>query len=159
MMLFDGELDAVFSARELSCFGNRAPNVGLMFSNYQEVEMVYSKRSGMFRIMHLIGIRKSLADQYPWLPATVYKAFCLAKKIAIKEMKEMAATKITLPWPEASVQDAIQLMGEDFWRYCVAENARDIEPPARYSFEQGLATRQLSAEEIFHPSVFEISKV
>ena len=27
------------------------------------------------------------------------------------------------------------------------------------SFEQGLATRKLTAEEIFHPSVFEISKI
>ena len=69
------------------------------------------------------------------------------------------ATKITLPWPEMYVQDAIQLMGDDFWRYGVAENAKDIETLARYSFEQGLATRHLSAEEIFHPSVFEISKV
>jgi 4,5-dihydroxyphthalate decarboxylase len=121
--------------------------------------MEYYKRSGMFPIMHLIGIRKTLAEQYPWLAATVYKAFCQAKKIAIDQMKEMSATKVTLPWPEASVQDAIQLMGEDFWRYGVAENARDIETLARYSFEQGLATRKLSAEEIFHPSVFEISKV
>jgi 4,5-dihydroxyphthalate decarboxylase len=109
--------------------------------------------------MHLIGIRRRLVEQYPWLPATVYKAFCQAKKIAINEMKEMAATKVTLPWPEASVQDAIDLMGEDFWRYGAAENARDIETLARYSFEQGLATRKLSAEEIFHPSVFETSKV
>ena len=38
-------------------------------------------------------------------------------------------------------------------------NIKDIETLARYSFEQGLATRALSAEEIFHPSVFEISKV
>jgi 4,5-dihydroxyphthalate decarboxylase len=57
------------------------------------------------------------------------------------------------------VQDAVKLMGEDFWRYGVAENARDIDILARYSFEQGLATRKLSAEEIFHPSVFEISKI
>jgi 4,5-dihydroxyphthalate decarboxylase len=109
--------------------------------------------------MHLIGIKKSLVEQYPWLPATVYKAFCQAKKIAIDAMKEMAATKVTLPWPEAAVQDAIELMGEDFWRYGVAENARDIATLARYSFEQGLAARKLSAEELFHPSVFEISKV
>ena len=64
-----------------------------------------------------------------------------------------------IPWPEVYVQDAVELMGEDFWRYGVRENARDIETLARYSFEQGLATRQLAAEEIFHPSVLEISKV
>jgi 4,5-dihydroxyphthalate decarboxylase len=157
-MLVDGELDAVFSARELSCFVNRVPNVGLMFPNYREVEMEYYKRSGMFPIMHLIGIRKDLAERYPWLPATVYKAFCQAKQIAINEMREMSAAKITVPWPEVCVQDAVQLMGDDFWRYGVDENARDIETLARYSFEQGLATRKLSAEEIFYPSVMEISK-
>ncbi len=32
-MLADGELDAVFSARELSCYVKGAPNVGLMFPN------------------------------------------------------------------------------------------------------------------------------
>lgn len=158
-MLVDGELDAVFSAREISSFVNRASNVGLMFPNYRQVEMEYYKRSGMFPIMHLIGIRKTLVEKYPWLPGTVYKAFVQAKKIAISEMKEMSATKITLPWPEVSVQDAAQLMGEDFWRYGVAENASDIETLSSYSLEQGLATRNLTAEEIFHPSVFEISKI
>jgi 4,5-dihydroxyphthalate decarboxylase len=51
--------------------------------------------------MGLIGIKKELAGRYPWLPASVFKAFCQAKKIAVDEMKEMSATKITLPWPEA----------------------------------------------------------
>src|SRR5262249_10549398 len=127
--------------------------------NYREAEMEYYKRSGMFPIMHLIGIRKTLVEKYPWLPATVYKAFVQAKRIAINEMKEMSATKITLPWPEVYVQDAVKLMSEDFWRYGVAENAKDVETLVRYSFEQGLIPRKLSAEEIFHPSVFEISKI
>ena len=55
-MLVDGELDAVLSARELSCFVNRAPNIGLMFPNYREVEMEYYKRSGMFPIMAPITV-------------------------------------------------------------------------------------------------------
>ena len=68
-MLIDGELDAVFSARELSCFVNHAPNVSLMFPNYRDVEMEYYKRSGMFPIMHLIGIRKSLSSKQSVLPS------------------------------------------------------------------------------------------
>jgi 4,5-dihydroxyphthalate decarboxylase len=158
-MLIDGELDAVFSAREISAFVNRAANIGLMFPNYREVEMDYYRRSGMFPIMHLVGIRKTLVEKYPWLPASVYKAFCQAKKIAVAELKELSATKVTLLWPEVYVQDAVELMSDDFWRYGVVENAKDIDTLTRYSFEQGLATRKLSAEEIFHPSVFEISKV
>ena len=37
------------------------------------------------------------------------------------------------------------------FRTGVAENAKDIETLARYSFEQGLAARRLPADEIFHP--------
>ena len=69
-MLVDGELDAVFSAREISAFVNRAPNIGLMFPNYREVEMDYYRRSGMFPIMHLVGIKKTLVEKYPWLPGS-----------------------------------------------------------------------------------------
>ena len=158
-MLVDGELDAVLSARELFCYVNKAPNIGLMFPNYREVEMDYYKRSRCFPIMHLIGIKKTLVEQYPWLPATVYKAFCQAKALAVAQLREMAAKRVTMPWPEAAIGDAAQLMGDDFWRYGVAECVHEIETLARYSFEQGLATRKLSAAEIFHPSVFEISKV
>ena len=158
-MLVDGELDAVLSARELSCYVNKAPNIGLMFPNYREIEIDYYKRTRMFPIMHLIGIKKALVEKYPWLPATVYKAFCQAKAIAVNDTKAMAAKKVTMPWPEVAVADAVALMGDDYWRYGIAECAHEIEKLAAYSFEQGLATRKLSAAEIFHPSVFEISKV
>ena len=78
-MLVDGELDAVFSAREISAFVNRAPNIGLMFPNYREVEMDYYRRSGMFPIMHLVGIKKTLVEKYPWLPAPSTRRFARRK--------------------------------------------------------------------------------
>jgi len=158
-MLVEGSLDAVFSARELSCFAKGTPNIGLLFPNYREVESDYYRRTGNFPIMHVVGIKKDLVARYAWLPGTVYKAFCQAKAVAIQQMKEMAATKVTLPWPEASVLDAVQLMGEDYWRYGVGECEKEIRTLARYSFEQGLASRELRPDEIFHPSVFETSKV
>lgn len=157
-MLMDGELDAVFSARELSCYVKGAPNVGLMFPNFREIETDYYRRTKIFPIMHVIGIRKTLAEKFPWLPATVYKAFCRAKEVALHELSEQAVSRVTLPWPEVNLQDAQKLMGPDFWRYGIKESAHEIETLARYSYEQGLATRKLGVEEIFHPSVFETSR-
>ncbi len=157
-MLLDGRLDAVFSARELSSFARGAPNIGLLFPDYRAVESDYYRRTGHFPIMHLVGIRKTLVERHPWLPGTVYKAFCQAKALAVAALKEMAATRVTLPWPEVNLADAVALMGEDIWRYGVNESRHDIETLARYSYEQGLAARRLSPEEIFHPSVFEVSR-
>jgi 4,5-dihydroxyphthalate decarboxylase len=157
-MLTDGELDAVFSARELSCYVKGAPNVGLLFSNFRAVESDYYRRTNIFPMMHVVGLKKSLVERFPWLPATVYKAFCQAKDIAIAEMAEQAVARLTLPWPDVNLQDARELMGNDFWRYGVAESRHEIETLARYSFDQGLAARKLDISEIFHPSVFEISR-
>ena len=76
----------------------------------------------------------------------------------IAQLRELAVSRTTTPWPEVEVQDAVRLMGADFWRYGVAENATEISTLARYSCEQGLASRIMTAEEIFHPSVFDISR-
>ncbi|MEI9915938.1 MAG: hypothetical protein WDN29_09085 [Methylovirgula sp.] len=129
-----------------------------MFPNFRAVESDYYNRTKIFPIMHVVGIKKSLVERFPWLPATVYKAFCQAKDVAIQEMAEQAVARLTLPWPEVNLQDAKDLMGQNFWRYGIAESVHEIETLVRYSFEQGLAARELDVREIFHPSVFEISR-
>ena len=158
-MLMEGKLDALFTARAPSCFVNNAPNIERMFPNYRDVEKQYYKQTHMFPIMHLIGIRKTLVEKYPWLPVSVYKAFCEAKEIALQEVRDVSALNVTLPWVEAEALDTIRLMGKDYWKYGIAENAAEIETITRYSYEQGLALRKLSAEDLFHKSTFEISRI
>lgn len=40
-------------------------------------------------------------------------------------------------------------MGKNFWPYGVAENYKALSTMARYSHEQGLASRLLKVEEMF----------
>jgi 4,5-dihydroxyphthalate decarboxylase len=78
-MLRDGELDALFTARAPSSFLAGEPHIGRLFPDTRAAELAYYKKTGLFPIMHLIGIRKPLVEQYPWLPVSLYKAFCEAK--------------------------------------------------------------------------------
>ena len=50
-------------------------------------------------------------------------------------------------------------MGKDFWAYGIDENMREISALAQYLHEQGLIDRKVTVAELFHPSMFEISKV
>ena len=154
-----GELDAVFSARAPSCFVKRAPNIARLFPDYREVEKAYYKKTGIFPPMHLMGVKRELAAQHPWLPASLFKAFAQAKDFALREVKEINALPVTLPWLVAEAEESVRLMGEDFWRYGVKENAKDIDTLTRYAFEQGLVSRKMSAEDLFPASVIEVSKV
>jgi 4,5-dihydroxyphthalate decarboxylase len=85
----------------------------------------------------------------PWLAASVYKAFLQAKRLAEAEFAETAAPKIGLPWINAEYEDTSRIMGKDFWPYGVAENDKALSTMARYSYEQGLASRLLTVEEMF----------
>jgi len=158
-MLETGELDALFTARAPSCFLNKKPNIARLFPNYRDVEKAYYKKTGMFPTMHLVGIKRHLVEKHPWLPASLYKAFCEAKVYAMRDVREINALMVTLPWIEAEARETTELMGEDFWRYGVAENAKEIEAMTRYSYEQGLVNRKLSAEDLFAHSTIDVSRI
>lgn len=158
-MLREGELDALFTARAPSSFLAGEPHIARLFPNTREAERAYYKKTGLFPIMHLIGIRKTLVEQYPWLPTSVYKAFCEAKAVAMEDLRDVNALMVTLPWLEAETNETAAVMGQDFWKYGVAENMAEIEALTQYSYEQGLSARKVKVEELFARSTFEISKI
>jgi 4,5-dihydroxyphthalate decarboxylase len=158
-MLRDGELDALFTARAPSSFMKGEDHIQLLFPNTRAAEQAYYKKTKLFPIMHLIGIRKTLAEQYPWLATSVYKAFCEAKALAMIDLRDVNALMVTLPWLVAETNETAAIMGNDFWKYGIDENLPEIEALTQYIYEQGLADRKVKVEELFHPSVFEISKV
>ena len=146
------------TARVPSCFWHN-PKVGRLFENYREVEAAYYSKTKIFPIMHLIAIRKTLVYEHPWLPVSVYKAFLAAENIAAKELLDAGVNFATLPWVYEEVMNAMKLMGEDYWSYGVEPNRAALEAMTRYSFTQGLSQRHLRAEELFHPSTLELSKL
>jgi 4,5-dihydroxyphthalate decarboxylase len=66
---------------------------------------------------------------------------------------------VTLPWLEAETTETMAAMGQDFWKYGIAENMAEIEALTRYAHEQGLIDRKVAVEELFARSTFEISKI
>jgi len=158
-MLAAGEIDAMFSARAPSAFLRGAPNVGRLFPDYRAVEQAYYRKTGMFPIMHLVGVKKALVARHPWLPTSLYKAFLAAKALAMEEVRDINALRVTLPWLEAECLETRALMGEDYWRYGVAENRKEIDTLARYAHEQGLVKQRLAADQLFAAPTIEISRI
>jgi 4,5-dihydroxyphthalate decarboxylase len=158
-MLREGKLDALFTARGPSSFLRGEPHIKRLFPNTREAEQAYYKKTRMFPIMHLVGIRKELVQKYPWLPTSVYKAFCEAKALAMIDLLDVNALMVSLPWLIPETEDTMAVMGKDFWAYGIDENMREISALAQYLQEQGLIERKVTVEELFHPSMFEISKV
>ena len=49
-------------------------------------------------------------------------------------------------------------MGQNFWPYGIEANRKTLETLFRYSHEQGLSNRELTIEELFHPSSLELTE-
>jgi 4,5-dihydroxyphthalate decarboxylase len=156
--LGEGKLDALISARAPSSYHSN-DQIGRLFPDYKQAEVAYYQKSGMFPIMHMIGIRRSIVEKHPWLPVNVYVAFLKAKQLCYEEMGEVGHLFQTMPWPVYEMEQVRKLMGEDHWRYGADENAREIEAMTRYSFDQGIAARKLGPEDIFAPATFDLGKL
>ncbi|HWP26364.1 MAG TPA: ABC transporter substrate-binding protein [Xanthobacteraceae bacterium] len=158
-MLAAGDIDAMLSARTPSVYLRRAPYIDRLFPNYKEIEQAYFRRTKYFPIMHLVAVRTSLVERYPWLPASVFKALLAAKAIGLERLTNLAQLAVALPWMEAEAVETQALMGKDYWRYGVAECRHEIEVMTRYAYEQKLTQRRLGVEELFAPSTITMSKI
>lgn len=157
-LLVDGEIDAMIGPRMPSCFDGVKP-VGWLFDNPTEAAVDFYRRTKLFPIMHIVGIRRELVGEHPWLPATVYKAFERAKSVCAEHLADTSATKVTLPFVEEQLQRAKQLMGADYWSYGLAENRHVLETFLQHHHQQGLSNRLVSPEELFAESSHELARI
>ena len=158
-LLDKGEIDGFIAPRPPAFIERGHPHVGWLFRDPTAVAKDYVKRTGIFPIMHLIGVRRTVVDQHPWLPVAVFKAFEQSKAAALAALSDTSATKVTLPFVEEQIKAARDLMGHDFWAYGVAANRKTLETFLRHHHGQGLSQRLVKVEELFHPSTYETFKL
>jgi 4,5-dihydroxyphthalate decarboxylase len=158
-MLDRGEIDGFIAPRPPSGAASRNPNVGWLFDDPTAVAKEYYQRTSVFPIMHVVGVRKELAAEHPWLPGAVLKAFEQSKKVALDKLADTSATKVTLPFVEEQLKAARDLMGQDYWSYGVEPARKTLEAFVRAHHSQGLSPRLVSVDELFHPATYESFKI
>jgi 4,5-dihydroxyphthalate decarboxylase len=149
-LLVEGTIDGIITAASPSTMN--APQVGRLFADYRAAEQAYFRKTRIFPIMHVIGIKTELLARDPTLALRIYRGFCEAKDVCIADLDgDGGAVKATVPWlgPELAATRAV--MGEDFWPYGIENNRPTLEAVTRWSFEQHLSPRKLAVEELFAP--------
>ena len=155
-LLLAGRIDGLLAPKPPQAFleGNSA--IVRLLPDFEAAEIDYHRRTGFFPIMHLIAIRVSLADAYPWLPRAIYDASVAARDLAVRRLREIwlgNSNRLSLPWLNASMERTQSVLGPDYWSYGFRANRDEISTICRYSVEQFLAPRLVEPEEVFHASV------
>jgi 4,5-dihydroxyphthalate decarboxylase len=155
-LLLDGKLDAIVSPRKPSCFTERPDLVDRLFPNFRTVEEEYYRRCKCFPIMHAVGVRRTVHSQHPWLAGSLYKALLASRDIGLREIQETNYLRASLPWLHDDLERVRAVFGANYWTYGVADARIELESMARYAFEDGLAPRLVSPDELFAVSTVEM---
>lgn len=158
-MLYDGELDALYTARMPSSFLKGDGKVKRLFEDYPEVERRYYRETGIFPIMHTVVMRREVYEANRWIAQSLTKAFIEAQRHTYEDLKDTAALKAMLPWLSAYVDETQREFGDDWWPYGLEKNIKTLDTFTRYHHEQGLSPRKLDVHELFAPESLEAFKI
>ena len=147
-MLAEGELDAVLHSDLIKPFLAKDTRVARLFPDHKKEETAYFQKTGIFPIMHVLGLRQSLVEQHPWVAVNLFKALNEAKAIAMERMKNPRI--VPLAWYRDAWEEQEKILGPDPWQYGLTEaNKRNLETLSAYSHEQGLIKKKPSLDELF----------
>ncbi|MBP0446952.1 ABC transporter substrate-binding protein [Roseomonas sp. SSH11] len=154
-LLAAGEIDAVVGPRPPSCFVARSAPVDRLYPDYRTEEESYFRATGFFPIMHCVALRKELAAEHPWLPLELFRSFAKARALALSELSLVNVLRVSLPWIAAEAEAQSRIMGGDPWPYGFRRNREEVAAMIRFAAADGLTSRNLQPEELFHPSVLD----
>jgi 4,5-dihydroxyphthalate decarboxylase len=150
-MLEAGELDAVMSAREIS-----APR---LFPDYRAVEAEYWKKTRIFPIMHVLVMKRAVYERDRWIAMNLFKAFDEARKRSMARVREFGLSHLPVAWMPDHTKQWISLAGDDFWPYGIEPNRPSLEAFFQYAYEQGVAKKRLTLEDVFAAETREQFKI
>jgi 4,5-dihydroxyphthalate decarboxylase len=142
-----GKIHAMFVSRLPKPFREGDANLARLFADPQAEEERYLRDEGYFPIMHVLALKRQLAERHPQLPRALYDIFEQARRRAMQRWIDPNWSLAM--WGRRELERQEKLCGFDPWQNGREANRKNIERFALYSYEQGLTRRQLTADELF----------
>ncbi len=151
--LVAGEVDAYLAPRPPVPFLEGAPEVARLFLDPRTEEISYFGRNGFYPIMHVVAIRREIAERDPWVTTSLLTAFEDAKRVWTAYMDDPNWGR--LAWGRHHLEEERSVLGPDPWPYGVAANRANLERFIGYEHEQGLIPEPLTVEDLFFETMLE----
>jgi 4,5-dihydroxyphthalate decarboxylase len=150
-LLADGEVDATLGT-SLPEEIRTHPDVARLFPNYVELDKDLYKRKGIYPIMHLVAIKKSVYERYPFVATSLYDAFVKSKQIALEKLFNLRAVRYMTPFLMREIDDIWEVFNGDPWPYGVEPNRRTLEALIQYQQDLGLIDKPVKVDDLFVPT-------
>lgn len=152
-MLASGEIDCAIIARPPTCFLEGHPDVVRLYPDYVGIEEDYYKRTNVWPIMHIIAMKRKIVDENPWVARNLYNAFNESKRRSVERLLDPAVSRYPLAWLPAYARRMRDMFGGDPFPFGVEENRSTLEQMLLYTYQQGIAHRHVTPEDLFPKGV------
>jgi 4,5-dihydroxyphthalate decarboxylase len=156
--LVDGKIDMLMTTenRKYDWLAGQ-PGVRPLFTNVKEAEAAYYKKTGIIPIMHVLVMRRSIAELYPEMPQKFFELFCQSKKLGGDWIRSVPS--LMMAWKNQYLDEERALFeGRDPWAYGLKANFAALTKFLSYCDTQGISARSITPYDLFAPSTWELSE-
>ncbi|MBO6783330.1 MAG: hypothetical protein JJ899_08690 [Alphaproteobacteria bacterium] len=146
-LLAAGEIDAIYTARAPSCWPS--DNVTRLFDDPIPEELSYFEKTGIYPAMHVLAIKRKIAEANPEVVPALYEAFVEGQAVARAQLFDSAALATMLPWQLEALLFAEEKLGTDYWAHGLAANRTMLETVIRYLLADELIATSYAPEDLF----------
>ena len=157
-MLLAGDIDCVITALPPKPFREGSKEIERLVKDSAQAERDYYRATGIFPIMHVVAVRKSILEAHPWVAVSLMDAFEAAKENAVRRALKGSHSTSPIPWGYDAALAARALFGGDIWPYGLEKNRATLEAFVQFAYEQGVAHRKVTPEELFAPQTLDRAK-
>jgi 4,5-dihydroxyphthalate decarboxylase len=150
LMLCEGEIDALISPQPRASMLARPDRYRRLFPDAHAEEVRYFRTHGFYPIMHLVVLKRDLAERFPELPRELQRMFEEAKKLAYDYYAD--SNYSLLVDARMLYEQQQKEFGADPWPNGFKSNRRNLERFIGYSHDQRLIASPFPAERLFHQS-------
>ncbi|HEY7316140.1 MAG TPA: PhnD/SsuA/transferrin family substrate-binding protein [Candidatus Binatia bacterium] len=154
--LFDGEVDALGVTESQLPLLMANSEVKRLFENSRDVEANYFRKTKILPIMHVVALRRNLAERHPQLPGELFRIFAASKRWA-QEWRR-AIPSLVEAWPSQTLDEEKKIFATDPWAYGLKANRHVLDTFLSYCDAQGISARKIAPEELFHPNTVNLTE-
>ena len=151
VMLMEGEIDALISPQPRKSMLANPAGYRRLHDDPVAEDIRYFKKHGFYPIMHMMVMKRELADARPDLPLALMEMHDRAKALAYSYYDD--SNYALLAWSRNALEEQRRVLGTDPWTSGFAANKKNIDQFIGYSHNQRLIDAPFPAERLFHHSV------
>jgi 4,5-dihydroxyphthalate decarboxylase len=126
-------------------YGPSSP-IRRLIPDWVGAEKAYLSRVGYIPAHHVMGVKRSLFEQHPWVVKSLFDAFNRSKQLWQEGRLKLTDTT---PWILGDIEEARRLVGEDWQPYGVTPNRTVIAALCQEQYAQGLVEQPLDSARAF----------